>query len=462
MITSVSLQYLVSKHCWRMVGRDYSFLNIAIDSRSVLEGDLFVALSGEHFDAHDFVAQAVSNGAGAVVVSRELDIDVPQLIVPDPRLALGLIAAENRRLSKAKIVAITGSAGKTTTKEMLASIFSQAAGADAVLATKGNFNNEVGVPLTLLRLQARHRFAVVEMGAAKAGDIAYLMPFAQPDCSILLNAKAAHLEGFGSCEVVAQTKFGIVKELSADAIAVINSDTEYSQDWQQQGQEIVDTVIGFSLQDESSTIRAENIKSDFQASRFNLLIAERSSEVRLEIAGLHNISNALAAAAAAYALGISDRDIVQGLEAFKAVDGRLLQCKGVSGSVVIDDSYNANPSAMRAALDVLVKAEGRSVFVMGQMGELGADALEYHREVGAYAKSIGVDKFYGCGELCLAAAQGYGADGHYFASQEKLIAELQQAITKGDVVLVKGSRSAKMEIVVKAIVSKEVNKQGGN
>lgn len=452
MIAAISLQRLAKEQGWQYRGEDCLCDSIATDSRRVKAGDVFVALSGDNFDAHTFVPQAVKDGAAAVVVSRPMNIDIGQLIVPDPRFALGIIARANRRQSTATVVGITGSAGKTTTKEMLASILRRAVGEEQVLVTEGNFNNEIGVPLTLLRLEQQHRFAVVEMGAANRGDIAYLMQFAEPDVGVLLNAKAVHLEGFGSCDAVAQTKFEIISKLTDGAFAVINSDTDYSAQWLCDAARQKIQTATYSTQTSDATLWVSDINDGFDASEFTLHHGHQCLAVRLPVSGRHNISNALAAATAALQLSLPLDLIVSGLEQFSAVDGRMKRYSTSQGVLVIDDSYNANPDAMCAAVDVLAKAPGRRIFVMGQMGELGKDELHYHAEVGRYAKSSNIDQFLTLGSLTQAAAQAYGEGAQHFLNHQQLITYLQGVLTVGDVVLIKGSRSSKMDIVVKGII----------
>jgi UDP-N-acetylmuramoyl-tripeptide--D-alanyl-D-alanine ligase len=335
---------------------------------------------------------------------------------------------------------------------MLSSILNQAYSPRQILATKGNFNNEVGLPLTLLAIEQAHQVAVVEMGAAKPGDIAYLMNFAEPDFSILLNAKAVHLEGFGDCDQVAKTKFEIVSALTERKTSAINIDTPYSQQWLTAAEAQGVKVVGYSTESRAAAIFADNIAVDINGCHFDLVIAGKKYPVILRVAGAHNISNALAAAAIATAAKIPSDAIVRGLLAFHAVAGRMQRLDGIKQSSIIDDSYNANPDAMRAAIDVLCSAPGRTLFIMGQMGELGNDEAAYHRQIGEYANLQGVNQFYGCGQLCRAAVEAFGDGGQFFNNQSDLINHLQEEIQFGDTVLVKGSRSAKMDVVVAAIL----------
>ncbi|CAH0993161.1 UDP-N-acetylmuramoyl-tripeptide--D-alanyl-D-alanine ligase [Sinobacterium norvegicum] len=452
MISATTLSQLAADNHWQLIGHDVAFEKVILDSRSDSTDGIFVALVGEHFDSHQFIAQAIENGAVAVVVNRAVAFNIPQLIVDDTRYALGVIARENRRKSTATVIAITGSAGKTTTKEMLSSILKQAYLPSQILATKGNFNNEIGLPLTLLDIESEHQVVVVEMGAAKPGDIAYLMQFAEPDFSILLNAKAVHLEGFGDCDHVAKTKFEIVSALTENKTSAINIDTPYSSQWLAEAKHLGVNVVGYSADNKNADVFADDIIASINSCHFKLHIAANHYAVSLKVAGVHNVSNALAAAAIANAADISAESIVLGLNSFNAVAGRMQAVTGMKQSSIIDDSYNANPDAMRAAIDVLCSAEDRKIFVMGQMGELGKDELAYHRQIGQYAKEQGVDLFYACGELCRTAVEAFGQRGLFFEEQSALINSLSEEIQYGDTVLVKGSRSAKMDVVVAAIV----------
>ncbi len=364
-----------------------------------------------------------------------------------------MLANTVRTLFKGKLVGLTGSAGKTTTKEMLAAVLSVAG---KVLATKGNLNNEIGVPLTLLQLQADHDFAVIEMGASRPGDIRYLVNIAEPNVAILLNAKPVHVEGFGSVEGVAATKEEIFEGLSSQSVAVVNLDDAFAQQWLTRAasaQVITTSVNGVA----GAIVSAEDIVLFSGHVDFTLCVNGERTAISLPVPGRHNVGNALAAVAAAYGLGLSVDDIAVGLNAFSGVNGRLKSAAGLNGSVIIDDSYNANPEAMKAAIDVLSAHQGNHILVMGDMGELGADARQYHFEVGEYAKNNKVGRLYAVGELSRNAVAGFGADGVWCADKQDLVTQLQQSLAKNDVVLVKGSRSAGMEDVVMQVIDSSIN-----
>ncbi|MCR8923692.1 UDP-N-acetylmuramoyl-tripeptide--D-alanyl-D-alanine ligase [Dasania sp. GY-MA-18] len=420
---------------------------ICTDSRALKAGDCFVALSGEHFDANQFVASAAQQQAVAAIVSQRQPVDIPQLVVADTRLALGQIAAMQRQAFNKPVIALTGSAGKTTTKEMLASIMAQRG---AVLATQGNLNNEIGVPLTLLQLQPQHDCAVIEMGAAKKADIAYLCQFAQPTIAIVTNALQAHLAGFGSTDVVAQTKGEIYLGLAEQDTAVINIDSEYAELWQQQAAKA--QRISFSLHNSQADVFASAIKTAAQYTEFNLHACGQHCAIRLPLLGKHNVANALAAAAAALAAGASLAEIKTGLQNMHAVAGRLNVIAVNDGLTLIDDSYNANPDAVQAAIDVLAQSEQPRCLVLGAMAELGEHEQALHRQMGSYCRSKNIDHVVAVGPWANDVAAGFGEGAVAFASIEAL----QQAglpYCQQGTVLVKGSRSSHMERVVEIITT---------
>jgi UDP-N-acetylmuramoyl-tripeptide--D-alanyl-D-alanine ligase len=454
-IAPLSLKSLQQKFSWQLVGANCSFDSVSIDTRTIQPGDLYVALVGDNFDGHDFAAAAIEKGACAVLSSKKLAIAAPQLIVSDTRLGLAMIANTVRNQFNGILISLTGSAGKTTVKEMLAAIF---AVKGEVLATKGNLNNEIGVPLTLLQLEQFHDYAVIEMGAGKPGDIHYLSQITSPEIAILLNAKPVHLDGMGSVEGVAQTKGEIFENLSSKCHAIINLDDDFADLWKQR----IDTaqIVTFGLSADAD-VRAENIELSADSAKFNLLANNHIQAVNLSVAGAHNVANALAAAAAAIAAGLSISEIAQGLTAFSGVDSRLNRCGGINGCIVIDDSYNANPEAMMAAIDVLAMQAGNHVLVIGDMGELGEKADQFHFEIGQYAKQNKVSRMLAVGELSRHAIRGFGADGEWFSSQQELISSLINSVKKTDVVLIKGSRSAAMENVVIKITNPSNEMVGG-
>ena len=439
-----------------------TFQNISIDTRRIQAGDLYVALKGENFDGHDFVAQARTQGAVAAIVSHEVPDALPQIVVADTRLALGTFAKWYRDQFSLPVLAVTGSNGKTTTKEMLASILSQCG---SVLASQGNFNNDIGVPLTLLQLRNQHRFAVIEMGANAPGEIAYVASLASPQITVITNVAPAHLAGFGDIEGVAKEKGAIYQALNSDGAAIINADDRFASYWIAglKGQRVIrfhcEKDIDPSLA--SITSGASEI-SDFYASNlscndesyfsFQLHCPLGETAITLPVPGKHMVANALAAAAAAYAAGAPLSAIKAGLEQVKPVKGRLCSRRGINGSRIIDDTYNANPASIKAAINVLVQSRGQGILVLGDMGEMGDDAVNYHRWVGEQAKMLGIKQFYACGKLSAMAVSAFGSGGTYFAEQSDLIQALRPKLSADNVVLVKGSRSSKMENVVNALI----------
>lgn len=425
-------------------GADVEFHGVSTDTRSLPAGALFIALRGPRFDAHDYVAEAAARGAVALLVERAVDSPLPQLIVRDTRLALGRLAAAWRLHCNTPLVAITGSNGKTTVKEMSRAIFAQSG---AVLATEGNLNNDIGVPLTLLRLTPQHRHAVIEMGANHAGEIAYLSDLAQPDAAVITNAGPAHLEGFGSVEGVARAKGEIYRGLRENGVAVINADDAFADLWR--GMAGTQRQLCFGMAPEA-TVTAR-WQPEGCGSRLWLQTPVGEAELLLPVPGRHNVMNALAAAALALALDLSLEAIRRGLEGMQGVAGRLARRAAFNGAQLIDDSYNANPASMRAAIDVLAACAAPRILVVGDMGELGANAMQLHREVGAYARSAGIDALYATGPLSLATVEGFGMRAQHFADCAALAAALRKVLTVDSTVLVKGSRSARMERVVEAL-----------
>jgi len=419
------------------------FSGISTDTREVTPGQLFVALGGPHFDGHDFVIEAVHKGAVAVVVAHSVDAPVPQIIVSDPRRAYAQLGANWRQQFTIPLIAITGSNGKTTVKEMLAAIM---ACKGSVLATQANFNNEVGVPRTLLGLRTEHVAAVIEEGASSPGDIAYLTAFVQPTVAIVTNAAGAHLEGFGSVDVVAKTKGEIFENLPANGIAIINADDDFAGLWQEQAG--ARSIVRFSLSAESDAEVCGELIAD---GTLQMITPAGEMRVTLPLEGRHNAANALAATAAALAAGASIADVKTGLESMQVVPGRLQRKAGIHGAQIIDDTYNANPASLNAALAVLAQCHGERYLALGDMAELGAKAVEYHQQAGYQAREVGVSRLYAVGECSQHAAQAFGERGQHFAVQEELISRLQEDLHKDVTLLVKGSRSARMENVVAAL-----------
>ena len=425
--------------------------NISTDTRTVSAGSLFLALQGERFDAHDFAAQAADKDAVAIVVSRLLpDVSLPQILVADTRIALGRIAAWVRNQLDLQIVAITGSCGKTTVKEMCAAILRQSA---PVLATQGNLNNEIGVPQTLLRLTPDERYAVVELGANHPGEIAWTTSLVKPDVAVINNVAAAHLAGFGSLRGVAVAKTEIFSGLSETGTAIINADSEFYDWWR----EILSVrTLSFGVENPKADFRAENIEqNEAGIASFMLICPLGRIAIQLPVPGLHNVSNALAAAAVTTSLGLSLEQVKSGLMTMVPVKGRFCVQKLSDSVTVIDDTYNASVQSVMAAIDTLSVMPGYRVLVFGDMGELGADAATLHRQIGEHAKAKKLDTVLTIGELSRNTAEA--ASGQHFVNKESLYQALQQLMQQQRpvTILAKGARSARMEDVVAFVKSCE-------
>ena len=438
----------------RLLGADRVISGVSTDTRSVAAGQLFVALRGERFDAHDFLDQAVTAGAVALLISdaARVPADATALVVDDTRIALGKLAAAWRARFAIPVIAVTGSNGKTTTKEMIAAILKAHFG-DAVLATRGNLNNDIGLPLTLLRLDETHRAAVIEMGMNHPGEIAYLAPLGAPTVAVVTNAQRAHLEGMGDLDEVAREKGSIFGGLAENGVAVINADDRYAALWRRMA--VGHAVRSFGIE-QAADVRAVLHQHGLET-MLELTAPEGSTEFRLAVPGRHNARNALAAAAACLAAGVPLAAVVAGLERFSGIKGRLQKRQGIAGAVVLDDTYNANPDSVRAGIDVLASTIGRKILVLGDMGEIGEASGQYHDEIGGYAKSQGVDLLFGIGDACQQAVRNFGEGARHFADIEKLIAAVNKEMGPETTVLVKGSRFMKMERVTDAIVSGEKN-----
>jgi UDP-N-acetylmuramoyl-tripeptide--D-alanyl-D-alanine ligase len=434
-------------------GADASFSAVSTDSRSIAAGDLFVALRGERFDGHEFIAQVKAAGAvGAVVAADAADAlavhGLPLIAVADTRLALGELAAGWRARFSLPLIAVTGSNGKTTTKEMIACILTAAYG-EEVLATHGNFNNDIGLPLTLLKLRAHHRAAIIEMGMNHPGEIGYLTKIARPTVALVTNAQRAHLEGMGSLDAVALEKGTIYNGLDDNGVAVVNADDPHAYLWR--GMNPQRRVVRFGL-DASAEVHGK-VRLHGLETELSFVTPAGEGAVDLALPGLHNARNALAAAAAAAAAGLPLAVIQSGLAAFRGVKGRLQRRHGPTGVVILDDTYNANPDSVRAGIDVLASTIGRKVLVLGDMGEIGAASGQFHDEIGGYAKSAGVDALYALGEASAIAARNFGSGAHHYKKVEDLIEALRPELMVNATVLVKGSRFMRMERVVEAIAT---------
>ena len=440
-------------------GRDAEVLRVSTDSRSIRPGDLFIALRGEKFDGGAFAAQALQQGAVGVVLDHVQAPGIGEAIrVDDTRLALGRLGAAWRRRFAIPVVAVTGSNGKTTVKEMLAAILRAEAGsAAAVLATEGNLNNDIGLPLMLLRLRAGHRFAVLEMGMNHAGEIDYLTRLAQPDVALVNNALSAHIGFLGSVEAIARAKGEIFNGLGDAGIAVFNADDPHAALWREANARRC--IIDFGLR-QPAAVRGHYEPHAF-GSALTLSLPGATLDIALQVPGEHNVMNALAAAAAAFALDVSHRSIVAGLSGFAGVKGRLQRKPALHGSTFIDDTYNANPDSVKAALAVLAQQPGKKLLVLGDMGELGTDAAAMHAEIGRAARAAGVDRLLALGDLTLETVAAFGAGAMHFERIQELLAELENALAPDTTVLVKGSRFMQMERVVNSFVQTPPASQPG-
>ncbi|ALZ75885.1 UDP-N-acetylmuramoyl-tripeptide--D-alanyl-D-alanine ligase [Rheinheimera sp. F8] len=435
----------------RLVGADVAINSVSTDSRQIAPGDLFIALQGPNFDGHKFAEEVVNKGACALVVTRHLDVPVPQLIVADTRLALGQLGALVKSKLKLKTVAVTGSVGKTTVKEMMAAILSRIGN---VLATAGNFNNEIGVPLTLLRLHESHNFAVMELGANHLGEIAYTSSLVKPDVALITIVAPAHIEGFGDIFGVARAKGEIYSGLSAGGTAILPLDSDYHSYWLPKVQHL--NVQSFSAT-QHADIYADNIELDAEGcAGFELHTPQGHCFVQLTLPGKHNVHNALAATAAVLALGASLTDVQLGLAAMQPVKGRINVYQPKAGLRIIDDTYNANVESAKAAIDLLASYGGQRYFVLGDMGELGPDARIYHEEVGIYAKQAGINGLFTLGVLSQNASEQFHQQGAHFSSRDHLLSKLHALLKNKEEVsiLVKGSRSARMELVVQDLLER--------
>ncbi|NNF40077.1 MAG: UDP-N-acetylmuramoyl-tripeptide--D-alanyl-D-alanine ligase [Woeseiaceae bacterium] len=426
-------------------GRDRKFRGISTDTRTLREGELYFALSGPNFDGKDFVGAAKAAGAAAAVVAGAVDEELPQIDVNDTREALGRFAAAWREQYDLTVVGITGSNGKTTVKELVGACLAERG---PTLATQGNLNNDIGVPLMLARIEKKHRFGVFEMGANRAGEIAGLTALVNPQVVLLTNAGAAHLEGFGSVEGVARAKGEILQHDPRPEVAVLNADDPFFDYWTSLVADV--RVVSFGLESKAD-VRADEIVVGVEQSHFRLRLPESDIVVRLPLAGIHNVRNACAAAAVAHALGIAPKKIKAALEKAGPVSGRLQPMHGIKGATLFDDSYNANPRSVVAAAEFLSRLSGERWLVLGDMKELGDEAAAIHREVGEAVRAAGIDRLLAVGELTRHAVEGFGEHAGWYASIDALVNDLRDGLEPGVNVLVKGSRSMRMERVVEAL-----------
>jgi UDP-N-acetylmuramoyl-tripeptide--D-alanyl-D-alanine ligase len=434
----------------KLMGGSLSIDKVSIDTRTLQPGDLYLAIKGPNFDGNDFVAQAEAAGAAAVLLGREVNTELPKIVVKDTHVALAQLARAVRQKSALPLCAITGSNGKTTVKEMIAAILSVNT---EVLSTQGNFNNDIGVPLTLLRLQQRHRYAVVEMGANHPGEIHYIGQLAQPDVAVITNVGEAHIEGFDDLAGVAKAKSELIQSLAEDGTVILNTDDEFFEFWQ--GIAAKQKVISFGLSD-NADVSASEINSRIEGKQFitefTLRTADAAMAMQLSLAGKHNVMNALAAASACLAMGVELKQIQQGLGKVKPVAGRLEPMLGSKGNIIINDSYNANPSSLRVALDVLKLCAGEPWVILGEFGELGIGSKKIHTELGDLIKSRDVVRLLAVGSYAESTVSAFGKGASFYQTQSTLIEALLNEISGKEALLVKGSRAQHMERVTDALL----------
>jgi len=431
-----------------LIGPDRAYSGVSSDTRAIKPGELFVALRGPRFNANEFVGAAATAGAAGAVVDARTDHTVAQILVGDTLEALTRAALTCRDQFKLPVIGVAGSNGKTTVKEMTAAILARAGN---TLATRGSLNNHIGVPLTLHRLDAAHRFAVVEIGANHPGEVAALVKLAKPTVGLITNAGAEHLEGFGSIEGAARAEGEMVADLPPDATAVLNADDEYIGMWRGNTRAKVvtfglDNPADFSATDLHTTV----VDTGF-ITRFTMRTSAGNAPIELHLAGRHNVTNALCAAAAALTAGASLEDVRTGLATMRPVPGRLQFKSAPSGAWIVDDSYNANPSSMKAGIEVLANVDARRWLVMGDMGELGEAAPQSHEEIGRFARNHRIDRLFATGKHAALAVESFGPGAQWFADTESLAGAVNADISREVCVLVKGSRSARLERVVDAL-----------
>ncbi len=434
----------------QVLGPETVFNGVSTDTRMILDGDLFVAIEGPNFDGHAFLEQAHEKRAAAALVHQTVSSELPWVKVDDTRLGLGRLAGYWRGKFACPIVAVTGSNGKTTVKQMIGTILELKG---PVLVSSGNLNNDIGLPLVLCRLREEHGVAVLEMGMNHAGEIDYLTRIARPKVAVITNAAPAHLEGLGSVEAVAEAKAEIFNGLQADGVAVINADDAFAASWRRRARDYHCITFGI---EQPAEITIDHLDISDTAASFILYTPLGSREISLSLPGRHNVLNSLAATAAAIAVGADLDQIKRGLESIDPVSGRLQTRHGRRGSTVIDDTYNANPRSVAAALDVLAASSGTKILVIGDMKELGSGTEELHAEVGEQARLAGVDQLFTHGTLSRHAAEAFGEGACHFDDKSGLIDALIADLDAHMTVLVKGSRGMRMEDIVNAITEEGV------
>jgi len=445
----MTLSQLAREVDGELLGEDMMFSNVSTDTRSLVNGDLYLALVGENFDGNDFVDNAAAAGASSAVVSKHLEIELPALRVADTHVALGKLANMNRRRSEAKVIALTGSQGKTTVKEMIASILSNSANC---LATRANLNNTIGVPLTLLRIEEQQEYVVVEMGANGAGEIAFSVAATEPDLALITNASPAHIEGFGSLDGIVRAKGEIIDGLKSGGVMLLNADDEHVENWSARAAGKSTVRFSYAETAPGTQYYATQVSQrEDGTSSFTLHTPKGEQSVSIGFLGKHNVLNAIAASAVAIEAGASLMDVLEGLADLHPVKGRLSRLDGLNGCQLIDDSYNASPGSFTAAIDVLSKMPGKKILAMGDMKELGDETDSAHRAIGEYASTANIDALWATGEKSKLAVESYSGSGRYFEEKEDLIRALTEGASTEMTVLIKGSRGAKMNEVVTAL-----------
>ncbi len=443
----MQLSEVAAKIGAQVSGHDAWFEGVSTDTRTISNGELFWALSGPNFDGHEHCRGAEEKGAVGAIIERAVETDLPTLTVDDTRRALGRLAGAWRSRFSIPIVGVTGSNGKTTVKEMIASIVQVDAD---VLATKGNLNNDIGVPKTLFELAEHHEYAVIEMGASSPGEIKWLAEVTQPLVGVITLCAPAHLEDFGSIDAVAEAKGELYVGLLANGTAIINADDVYANYWSDVASDR--RIVKFGLR-EPADVYAETVtdRGIGNGMQFRLRLPTDNVDIELPFDGIHSVSNALAAAAVAYALDVSSTAIKYGLENATPVGGRLCVLDGIHGARIIDDTYNANPTSLAAAIKLVASVPGEKWLVLGDMGELGPRAAEIHHETGLNVRNAGIDRFYTFGELAAIAGVAYGDGAQSHRDMGELIKVLTAEVDREVTVLVKGSRAMEMERIVEAL-----------
>ena len=437
----MSLLQIAEQLDGELIGEDVAFANISTDTRALTTDDLYLALIGKNFDGNNFIDEAKSKGAAAAIVSRVSEVDLPQLKVPDSHIALGRLANLNRNRSSAKVIALTGSQGKTTVKEMIGSILNNRAD---TLITNANLNNTIGVPLTLLQIEKNHQFAVIEMGADKAGEIAFSV------------SAAAHIEGFGSLAGIVSAKGEIIEGLNEAGLVLLNADEAHLDDWLELANKRRTVLFSLKNEAENSNYFASKISSNSSGEMsFTLNSPAGTCEISMQFLGTHNVLNAVAASAAALEAGANLNNVAVGLANLKPVSGRLSPESAQNNCLLINDTYNASPNSFRAAIDVLSSLPGHKILVAGDMKELGEEAETFHKWVGEYAKRAGVNELLAVGEKSLLTANAFGSNGRHFSSRQGLVTVCKSLTNAETVFLIKGSRGARMEFVVNELISDE-------